>query len=105
MWISVPMPVTTSSIIPESGSSRNPQGIWNFPTAPSRSSIGMTGIHWATVTSYARASPGRPSKLPERHERESESGDHHGAREIARRLTRERTDPDEAVDRGPETRE
>src|SRR3954453_17129191 len=54
------MPVTTRIIIPDSGSSRNPQVTWNSPT-PLLVSSGMRGIHSATVTSNARASAGSPS--------------------------------------------
>ncbi len=54
------MPVTTRIIIPESGSSRNPQGAWNMPMPP-RVASGIEGIHCATTTSKARASFGRPS--------------------------------------------
>src|SRR4051812_9440199 len=36
MWMSMPMPVTNSSQIAESGSSRNPASAWNSPRPPSR---------------------------------------------------------------------
>src|SRR5579871_937902 len=54
------MPVTTSSIMPDSGSSRNPHGTSNAPN-PVRVASGIFGIHCATTTSYARASAGSPS--------------------------------------------
>src|SRR5438046_595589 len=54
------MPVTTSSISPASGSSRNPQVTWSSPM-PSRVASGICGIQSATFTSYARDSAGRPS--------------------------------------------
>ena len=55
------MPVTTSIIIPDSGSSRNPHGTWNSADAAVASASGIDGIHCATMTSKARASAGSPS--------------------------------------------
>ena len=45
------MPVTTRSIMPDSGSSLNPHGIWNEPIAPLPICSGIAGIHCMSVTS------------------------------------------------------
>ena len=54
------MPVTMSSIIPDSGSSRKAQGIWNDPI-PLAVASGMGGIQDPSVTTCSRASDGSPS--------------------------------------------
>src|SRR6185503_20077672 len=54
------MPVTTSSIMPESGSRRKPHGTSKPPTVPLPICSGIDGIHCATVTSNARASGASP---------------------------------------------
>src|SRR3954447_2595845 len=54
------MPVTTSSIIAASGSSRNPQVTWKRPM-PSWVASGICGIQSAPFAWSARASPSRPS--------------------------------------------
>ena len=51
------MPVTTSSIIPDSGSSRKPHGT-SKAANPLRVARGIFGIHCAITTSYARAPDG-----------------------------------------------
>src|SRR5438132_6434240 len=53
------MPVTTSSIIPASGSSRKPHVTRKRPM-PSRVASGICGIQSATLMSNARASAGSP---------------------------------------------
>ncbi len=54
------MPVMIRIIMPDSGSIRNPQVTAKSPM-PVLVASGIDGIHCATVTSKARASPGSPS--------------------------------------------